>query len=71
VVCTRKSNKQTLEQKIEDETKKSFLMDGSYLYDSKFYVSKNGQADKKIFEYKVFGTRPDGNGKTRKEKFLG
>lgn len=46
-------------------------MDGSYLYDSKFYVSKNGQADKKIFEYKVFGTRPDGNGKTRKEKFLG
>ena len=46
-------------------------MEGSYLYDSKFYVSKKGQASKKVFEYKVFGTRPEGGGKKMKEKFLG
>ena len=46
-------------------------MEGSYLYDSKFFVSKKGKADKKVFEYKVYGLRTEGNGKKQKEKFLG
>ena len=46
-------------------------MEGSYLYDSKFYISKKGHADKKVFEYKIFGTRSEVKGKKQKEKLLG
>jgi len=36
-----------------------------------FTLTKTAKPTKKLFEYKVFGTRPEGNGKAKKEKFLG